>query len=146
MNSAGFEPANFRSRGEHVTPRPPRPTISTVTRHLQDNVLQWRKIIWVKYRNTDTTEETPLTPDQSRDLSRRQYGAKKGRRHKFPDRIYRVIILLKRRILASHPGIEAGTSYSMTNGVITDISTELNSWGSYNYLKQKNPLNSFNCC
>ena len=24
--SAGFEPANFGSRGEHITPRPPRPT------------------------------------------------------------------------------------------------------------------------
>ena len=26
--SVGFEPANLRSRGEHVTPRPPRPTIT----------------------------------------------------------------------------------------------------------------------
>ena len=34
--SVGFEPANLKSRGEHVTPRPPRPTIARLTHcHIQ---------------------------------------------------------------------------------------------------------------
>ena len=42
--SVGFEPANFGSRGEHVTPRPPRTTLHLVSIH-------YLTFFWILYNH-----------------------------------------------------------------------------------------------
>ena len=38
LTSTEFESANIESRGEHITPRPPRPTSNTLSLHSNLNV------------------------------------------------------------------------------------------------------------
>ena len=70
INSAGFEPANHGSRGEHVTPRPPRTTLRdklTRKRSLGRPRHRWEDNIRVDVKEIDINTRNWVDSTQDRD-------------------------------------------------------------------------------